>query len=199
MINLTLMTATQKKSSRSPLPVSRKFYDALLIRIDRILHDLFHDPAPGYFQQARLLVDNYLNDKPDSHSGQEITPEVRVIFITLKAEIDRARQRSIKARMAARQRALRAKSGLKTVETIHNTPDGTCTHPTPLPSSTTVTHQKASIDAPRKKHTDKTKHTRRYGLKWNPDRRKPAASPHRYKTASNGLRPTKPSHKPYQQ
>lgn len=95
------------KAKLHTLSVSRKFYDNLLTRVDEIIKTVVHDPEPVYFRQIRRLIDNYLNDNLDSIPRSEIYSEIYIIFISLKAEIDRARLRSHKARLAAGKRAPR--------------------------------------------------------------------------------------------
>lgn len=99
---------TTKKSSghAAVLPVSRKFYLGLMSRVNEILTAIFPDTASDYLRPAKRMIDNYLSDNLHSIPEQEIIPEVRIIFLTLKAEIDRARERSLRARRAARLRKI---------------------------------------------------------------------------------------------
>lgn len=97
-------TSKRKISSGSDLPVSRKFYAGLLCRVDEILRAVAPDYLNEFYRQAKRLIDNYLSDNMHSIPDSEISPEVRIIFLTLKADIDRARQRSIRARQAAAAR-----------------------------------------------------------------------------------------------
>lgn len=98
------------KSAADALPVSRKFYDTLMIRVDEIVTAVFGDHAEEFADEARCMIDRYLTGKYDATCEQEATPEIRIIFLTLKTEIDRARQRSLRARAAARRRAKVKKS-----------------------------------------------------------------------------------------
>lgn len=97
-------TSKRKTSSGADLPVSRKFYAGLLSRVDEILRAVAPDYLNEFSRQAKRLIDNYLSDNIHSIPDSEISPEVRIIFLTLKAEIDSARQRSIRARQAAAAR-----------------------------------------------------------------------------------------------
>lgn len=86
------------------MPVSRKFYEGLLGRVDEVIRAVFFDPSPEYFRLARRMIDCYLNDNLHAIPERDIIPEVRLIFLTLKAEIDQARERSLRARLVARRR-----------------------------------------------------------------------------------------------
>ena len=99
-----MKTTQPRVTPTSSLPVSRKFYNELLSRIDHILQALFNDAAAAYFESAKRMIDSYLADRLETIPHDDIIPEVHIIFVTLKAEIDRARQRSLRARTAARTR-----------------------------------------------------------------------------------------------
>ncbi|MDE6377254.1 MAG: hypothetical protein K2K72_00750, partial [Duncaniella sp.] len=92
------MTAKTSTASLAQLPVSRKFYNALLVRVDGILSTIFANPSPEYSRLARRMIDSYLRDDLASIPENAIVSEVRIIFLTLKAEIDRAVERSARAR-----------------------------------------------------------------------------------------------------
>lgn len=110
------MTTAKSRSEkkRSDLPVSRKFYNDLMSRLDDILRAVFPLTADEYVRPARRMIDCYLNDNLESIPPSAIIPEVNIIFLTLKAEIDRARQRSARARHAALARKT-ARSGKSSV------------------------------------------------------------------------------------
>lgn len=109
------MKSSQKKAGKPgkatwDLPVSRKFYEGLLSRVDEVIRAVFFDPSPEYFRLARRMINCYLNDNLHAIPERDIIPEVRLIFLTLKAEIDQARERSLRARLVARRRAAVKKS-----------------------------------------------------------------------------------------
>ncbi|MBD5271602.1 MAG: hypothetical protein HDS40_05045 [Bacteroides sp.] len=91
------------------LPVSRKFYQDLMARLEDIIKAVCPVTYDECLRAARRMVDYYLNDNLDALPKSAIIPEVNIIFLTLKAEIDSARLRSERARLAAlSRRAVRA-------------------------------------------------------------------------------------------
>ena len=102
--NDPMMTAKKQSCSKSLLPVSRKFYNTLLSRVDEILLTIFQDSAAEYFTSAKRVIDDYLKGSLQTSGLDDVAPEIRIIFLTLKAEIDRASLRSRRTRKAARLR-----------------------------------------------------------------------------------------------
>ncbi|MBD5333238.1 MAG: hypothetical protein HDR97_05830 [Bacteroides sp.] len=86
------------------LPVSRKFYQDLMARLEDIIRAVCPVTYDECLRAARRMVDYYLNDNLDALPKSAIIPEVNIIFLTLKAEIDSARLRSERARQAALSR-----------------------------------------------------------------------------------------------
>ena len=87
-------------------PVSRKFYEGLMVRVGEVLTAVFSDPSPEYFRNVKRMIDYYLNDDLGALPESQILPEARLIFLSLKAEIDQARERSRRAREASRRRGV---------------------------------------------------------------------------------------------
>ena len=52
------------------------------------------------------MIDYYLNDDLGAVPESQILPEARLIFLSLKAEIDQARERSRRAREVSRRRGV---------------------------------------------------------------------------------------------
>ena len=154
-----MKTTHPRVTPTSSLPVSRKFYNELLSRIDHILQALFNDAAAAYFESAKRMIDSYLADRLEAIPHDDIIPEVHIIFVTLKAEIDRARQRSLRARTAARSRRVarthtavtHSPSPAATTSSILTTPSPESTAPSSTapttPTTPTTPTQEAPIDS----------------------------------------------------
>lgn len=134
------MKNTTKSSSRrlpaKELPVSRKYYKGLISRVDDVIRAVFMEPNSYLFESAYNMIDHYLTH--NTLEGFELPPvaELRVIFLTLKAEIDRARERSLRARERARNR-----TALKYNETADTKVSG---EPLSEPAEEIMDHRSAS-------------------------------------------------------
>lgn len=182
-----MKTTPIRVTTSTSLPVSRKFYKELMCRVDNILKAIFNDAAPGYLESARRMIDSYLADNHDSKAHGDISPEVNIIFITLKAEIDRARERSLRARQAAQLRR-EARSG--STVSLSDTPCEASTprHDTPAPSGQNIVSTNPLSSSPKQNCVS----GRRAQLRW-----KPAVTGHRHSKKSNShFKPAKNTGRP---
>ncbi len=87
--------------SKNNLPVSKKVYADITLRISTTLSF-----SPSSVDEAIALVDAYLAGNPEPHTTDNAA---FIAFSMIKAELDRAMSRS----MRARQRAAKRKNGRK--------------------------------------------------------------------------------------
>lgn len=87
------------------LPVSRKFYLSLSCRVSDIVKALSPEAPEDMQTRIMLFVDCYLNGgDPDTDCQAQFHSRCRIVFLSLKAEIDRAIARSREARKRAKRR-----------------------------------------------------------------------------------------------
>ncbi|MBD5252514.1 MAG: hypothetical protein HDS49_05745 [Bacteroides sp.] len=192
--NDPMMTAKKQSCSKPELPVSRKFYNTLLSRVDEILLTIFQDSSAEYFTSAKNVIDDYLEGGLQDSGLDDVAPEIRIIFLTLKAEIDRAILRSRRARKAARLRKAKCrKHSLMTsgAAVRHEASAETTSEPaetdtcersySDMPSSAPLTPgipTSCDNSTPLRDQQlrDRSRHTR---LRWKPAT--PPGRPHRYR------------------
>lgn len=188
------MTTTKSsiKKKSYDLPVSRKFYQDLMSRLDDILREVFGDSAADYLRPAKRMIDCYLNDNLEVIPQTDIIPEVNIIFLSLKAEINRARQRSLRARKIVRvRRANRAReaeiSSSETVSAPRVTHSSTAVEATADTSTVTVDKGLSSEDIVTANHV--RERPRHISLKWKPTsgRQKNPSHPYHKSTYRNRI------------
>lgn len=183
------MTTTKSflKKKSYDLPVSRKFYQDLMSRLDDILREVFGDSAADHFRSAKRMIDCYLNNNLEVIPQTDIISEVNIIFLSLKAEINRARQRSLRARKIVRhRRANRAREAeISSSETASNprvTPSSTAVGTVAGTSTVTVDKGLSSEDIVTANHV--RERPRHISLKWKPTSRRSKNSSHPYHKSS---------------
>lgn len=99
----------KKHSSKTLRPVSRKFYTYISDRVRESMRLTGHEEAIG---EAMASIDRYLAD--GSIPSEDADPAVRLTFALLRPEIDKAIERSNRARKRRRTAGKSAeKSGAK--------------------------------------------------------------------------------------
>ncbi len=87
-------------NDRNRLPVSRRFYKTLMLRINGIA-----ELSPTFnLEHFRDIIDKYI--RGESFQRNSLSEMERVVFALVSSEIDRAKDRSIRARIRANERKL---------------------------------------------------------------------------------------------
>jgi len=87
-------------NDRNRLPVSRRFYKTLMLRINSIA-----EISPTFdLERFRDIIDKYI--RGESFQRNSLSEMERVVFALVSSEIDRAKDRSIRARIRANERKL---------------------------------------------------------------------------------------------
>ena len=150
------------------LPVSRKFYNGLISRVLEIANAMSIDDVDGFKCSVMRCVDCYLGGgNPEIDCSDLFYDPCRIVFIALKAELDRAIIRS----REARKRALRRRRSDKVGE------DESSTDP-----------QHIAIDESVAPATTKTRRTR-FGLKISKVTKGRGNKPRKYKSGTSGKNP----------
>ncbi len=90
-------------------PVSRKFYESLVLRVDEIARTFPMKNADDFKAHTMQFIDCYLaGGDPDKDCEAQFHNFSRIVFISLKDELDRAKRRSklARKRSLARKRLL---------------------------------------------------------------------------------------------
>lgn len=132
----------KKHSSKTLRPVSRKFYTYIS---DRVRESMCLTGREDADDEAMACIDRYLTD--GSVPSDDADPAIRLIFFLLRPEIDKAIERSSRAR--TRRRAAEKspeKSSVKTTDPAE--PRNVNTDPTADSNSETATEDEEESDKP---------------------------------------------------
>lgn len=99
---------------KSDLPVSRKFYDEMCRRIKTVIDDMNLESFDMSYKEVIEHIDNYLMFESVPAINVHMSVEVNIIFYIMLPEIDKALERSRRAREAGARR--RAANALKKAE-----------------------------------------------------------------------------------
>lgn len=150
------------------MPVGANFYSRLAQRVSSIIADLGYNADSAELEEVMYLVNVHLGRQPDPQRDNSLSFVSRVIFQTLRAEIDAAVVRSRRCREAAARRRAARESSLSTESAPLSVATPEPENPQPQPAPDKTAKQQPAVHAGKQRHTTPQRQCSVQRLKFRP-------------------------------